>query len=131
MYYIWLSKTSNGKLQNIILFPKLFWPTVRKRRLHRLRIDFEIQDWRLRICKFFEITWNFSSNSERSVQFLKQNVFLTCSWRFVRSNTLQQLKFKWEKLIGNSKPTGKVRKVLFSQKLFWVFTAWLTCWIVT
>ena len=26
-------------------------------------------------------------NNERSEQFLKQNAFLTCSWRFLRSNT--------------------------------------------
>ena len=31
------------------------------------------------------------TNSERSVQFLKQNAFLTFSWRFPRSNTLEQL----------------------------------------
>ena len=33
-------------------------------------------------------------------QFLKQNAFLTCSWRFLRSNTLEQLEFKLEKIIG-------------------------------
>ena len=46
--------------------------------------------WRQRICKFFEITRSIYSNSERSVQFLKQNAFLTCSCRFLRSNTLEQ-----------------------------------------
>ena len=39
----------------------------------------------------FEITRTIYSNSKRSEQFLKQNVFLTCSWSFLRSNTLEQL----------------------------------------
>ena len=32
--------------------------------------------------------------------FWKQNVFLTCSWRFLRFNKLEQLEFKLEKIIG-------------------------------
>ena len=36
--------------------------------------------------------------------------FLTCSWRFLRYNTLEQLEFKLEKIFGIQKPTGKVRK---------------------
>ena len=40
----------------------------------------------------FEITQTIYSNSERSVQFLKNNSFSTCSLRFLRSNTLEQLK---------------------------------------
>ena len=40
----------------------------------------------------------------------QQNAFLTCSWRFLRSNTLEQLEFKLEKVIGIQKPTGKFRK---------------------
>ena len=43
--------------------------------------------WRLRICKTFEITVAINLNLERSVQFLRQNAFLTFSWRFLRSNT--------------------------------------------
>ena len=38
--------------------------------------------------------------SEMSEQFLKQNVLLTYSWRFLRSNTSEQLDFKLEKMIG-------------------------------
>ena len=30
----------------------------------------------------------------------KQNVFLTCSWKFLISNKLEQLEFKLEKIIG-------------------------------
>ena len=32
--------------------------------------------------------------------FWKQNAFLTCSWRFLKSNKLEQLEFKLEKNIG-------------------------------
>ena len=40
----------------------------------------------------FEITRAIYWNSERSKQFLKQNAFLTCSWRFLRSNTLEKIR---------------------------------------
>ena len=30
-----------------------------------------------------------------------QNAFLTCSWRFLISNELEELEFKLEKVIGN------------------------------
>ena len=36
----------------------------------------------------------------RSEQFLVTECFLTCSWRFLRSNELEQLEFKLEKIIG-------------------------------
>ena len=39
------------------------------------------------------------SNSERSEQFLKQNAFLTCSQRFLKSNIWEKFKFKSEKII--------------------------------
>ena len=32
--------------------------------------------------------------------FGEQNAFLICSWRFLRSNKLEQLEFKLEKIIG-------------------------------
>ena len=31
---------------------------------------------------------------------LKHDAFLTCSWRFLRSNKLEQSKFQLEKIIG-------------------------------
>ena len=37
-------------------------------------------------------------NRERSEQFSKQNAFLTCSWRFLGLNTLEQLEFKSDKI---------------------------------
>ena len=45
------------------------------------------------------------------------NTFLTCSWRFLRSNKLEQLELKLEKIIGIQKSAGKVRKVLCSTML--------------
>ena len=67
---------------------------------------------KLRINKNFEITRTIYSNSEKTPQFLKRNTFFTCFCRLLRSNTLEQLEFKLEKLIGISKPTGKVRKIV-------------------
>ena len=40
-----------------------------------------------------------------------QNAFLTCSWRFLISNKLEQLEFKLEKNIGVYKYKGEVRKM--------------------
>ena len=40
-------------------------------------------NWRLKAGTIY-------SNSERAQQFLKQNAFLTCSLRFLRSKTLEQ-----------------------------------------
>ena len=42
--------------------------------------------------------------------FWQQNAFLTCSWRFLISNKLDQLEFKLEKNIGIYKHAEKVRK---------------------
>ena len=48
----------------------------------------------------FDITKSIYSNSERSEQFLVKTCFLSCSWRFLRSNRLEQSEFKLEKFIG-------------------------------
>ena len=58
-----------------------------------------------------EIRRIIHSNSESSEQFLKQNALLNCSWRvFLWSNTLEQFKFKLEKIVGIPEPKGKVWK---------------------
>ena len=44
-------------------------------------------------------------------QFLKQNAFLTCSWRLLRSKTIII------QMIGAQKPTGKVKKT--RENIFW------------
>jgi hypothetical protein len=61
---------------------------------------FEIWGWRLRICKNFEITRTIWGTVKGQNNFWKQNPFLTCSWRFPRSNKLEQLECKLEKNIG-------------------------------
>jgi len=40
------------------------------------------------------------SNRKGQDNFWQQNAFLTCSWRFLRSKKLEQLKSKLEKIIG-------------------------------
>ena len=50
------------------------------------------------------------------MQILKTNAFLTYSWRFLRSNKLEQLGFKLEKIIWILKPAGKVRKGILEKE---------------
>ena len=67
---------------------KLFWWLIK------------VWGWRPKICKHFEITRTIYLNSERSVQFLKLNVFFTCSWMFLKPNKFKNLEFKLKKNIG-------------------------------
>ena len=48
-------------------------------------------------------------------------VFLTWSWMFLRSNRLEQLDFKLEKIIGIKKHAGKVRKMHYCYLLLLLF----------
>ena len=48
-----------------------------------LRKTFEIHGWRPRIFKHFDSEW--------SEQFLLTECFLTCSWRFLRTQLIEQL----------------------------------------
>ena len=52
------------------------------------------------ICKNFEITKAIYSNSERSEQFLVTECFFNLFLEVLRSNKLEQLAFKLEKIIG-------------------------------
>ena len=61
---------------------------------------FEIWGWRPRIRKSSVINRTIYSNSERSDLYSEKNAFLIYSWRFLRSDTLEQLEFKLEKIIG-------------------------------
>ena len=88
-----------------------------------MRKTFENRGWRPRSCKNRIIHLNI----DRSHKFLKQSAFSTCSWRFLRSNSLEQFKFKSKKIIGVQKSTGKVRKKYFWRKSihkFYVPTFW-------
>ena len=62
-------------------------------------------------CKIFETTRKIHSNSKKGQNnFWQQNAFLTCSWRFLICNKLEQLEFKLEKITVIQKHAGKVRK---------------------
>ena len=88
------------------------------------KIDLVIEKnfWNVRLKA--EIFSNFLRSLEQFVQTMKgqnniwwQNAFLTCFWRFLISNKLEQLEFKLEKIIGILKLAGKFRKFLFSSLL--------------
>ena len=81
------------------MLPKLFWPTVRKNCSSDREKLLKIPGWRPRISKIFEMTRIIYSNSERSEQFLVTECVLTCSWRFLTFNNLEQLEFILEKNI--------------------------------
>ena len=51
------------------------------------------------------------SNSERSEQFLKQNISLICSWSFLSPNTSEQFKFKLGKIFGIQNLQEKLEKL--------------------
>ena len=113
-------------LKNGILFQKLFWPTVRKKKMfYWSRKTFKTLVHQPQICKIFEITIyrTIHSNSERWVKFLKQNAFLTCSWIFLGSNTWKQFKFKLEKKLWDSEIYRKkipvVQCVLEYNRVHW------------
>ena len=74
-FSVWaVEKENNG-----ILLPKL---------LEKIVLVIEKNFWNLRLkAEKIEISRTIYSNTERSEQFLKQNSFLTCTWRFLRSNT--------------------------------------------
>ena len=62
----------------------------------------------------FRITRKNYLDSARTEHLLKQKAFLTYSWRFLRSHTLEQLEFKLEKMTGILKYAEKVSKGFFS-----------------
>ena len=68
----------------------------------------------MRICKIFEITGTIHSNSERS----EQN--LTCSWRFLISNKLEQLKLILEKILGFRNMQEKLENIVHTYFYFWM-----------
>ena len=69
-----------------ILLAKLFWPTMRKNCS---------SDWE-KLLKFKTEGWEFAIIWRAQEQFVKQwkvrtECFLTCSWRFLRSNKFERL----------------------------------------
>ena len=83
-----------------ILLSKLFLPTVRKNcssdREKLLKFEAEGQDF----ANFLRSLEQFIHTVKCQNNFWQQNAFLTCSWRFLISNKLEQLEFKLEKIIG-------------------------------
>ena len=55
-----------------------------------LRLHGEGQEFAIYFLDYFE---QFNCSERSVVQFLKQNAFFTSSWRFLRSDTLEQLEF--------------------------------------
>ena len=55
-------------------------------------------------------------NSERFRQLLKQSAFLTCSWRFLRSNTLEQLELKLDKNKWHLETYRKRQKIISEEQ---------------
>ena len=89
-YNFWVSRFL--KCRNSTLFPKLFWPNVRKKSF----IDRELF---LKFKAEGQEFAQFLSSVEQFIRTVKENAFLTCSWRFLKSNKLQWLEFKLEKII--------------------------------
>ena len=54
----------------------------------------------LEFAKILRSLEQFIQTVKGQNNFWKQNAFLTCSWRFLRSNNLEQLEFDLEKIIG-------------------------------
>ena len=96
--------------RNGILSPKLFRPTVRKNCSsdQEKLLKFEAEG-RVNISNFLRSLEQFIQTVKGQMNFWNR-MFLTCSWRFLRSNTLEQLEFKLEKIIGVSKSKLKVRR---------------------
>ena len=78
------------------------------------RKTFEIQGWRLRICKIFEITVKGQNI------FWEQNAFSTFSWRFLISNRLDQLEFKLEKKYWDLETCRNSYKIRSIAQLPWI-----------
>ena len=78
---------------------------------------------REKLLKFEAVGQEFAKflrSQEQSIQTVKgqnnywsQNAILTCSWKFLIPNKLEQLELKWEKNFGIQKSAGKVRKVSY------------------
>ena len=81
-YYVVISWMS-VPIQNWYFVSKIVFTNCEKKLFSWSRKSFEIRNWRPRICNIFETTRIIYSNNE----ILKQNPFLTYSWRFLKSNS--------------------------------------------
>ena len=88
------------QVKKAFCYQKLFWPSTVWRNCSS-------------DLKNFEITRTICSKNKMSEQFLVTKCFFKLFLEVLRSNKLEQLKFKLEKNIGIYKHAGKVRKKLF------------------
>ena len=80
---------------------KLFWPTTVRKNCSSDQILFaNSRPSALNFKSFSGSLEQFIWTVNDQLQFLKHIDFLTCSWRFLRSDRLEQFKFKLEKKLG-------------------------------
>ena len=79
------------ELTKIILLPKLFWPTVRKKNSCDREKLLKIEAEGLEFENFLRWLEQFIQTVKGQNNFWQQNAFLTYSWRFLISNKLEQL----------------------------------------
>ena len=91
-----------------ILLPKLFWPIARKSCSSDWEQILKFEAKGREFVKILRSLKQFVRTVKGQNNLWQQNAFLTCSWRFLRSNKLEQLKLKLETNIGIQKHAGKV-----------------------
>ena len=67
----------------------------------------------LQFAKFLVSVEQFIQTVKGQNSFWQHNAFLTCSWKFLISNKLEQLKFKLEKWLGFWNMQEKLEKVFW------------------
>ena len=97
----WCQRQMNATaISNGILLPKLFWPTVRKKcardREKLLKCEVEGREF----AKILRLVEQFIRTVKGRKFLWNRMLFKISSWKFLRSNTLEQLWFKFEKIIG-------------------------------
>ena len=87
------------KIKFGILLPKLFrrWEkNCSSDRENLVKFEAEGREFAKILRSLEQFIWTVKGQNN----FWQQNVFLTCYWRFPRSNKLEQLELKLEKIIG-------------------------------
>ena len=98
--------------KNGILLPKLFWPTVRKNCSSDQEKLWKFKAEGREFANFLRSLEQFIQTVKGQNNFWWQNVFLTCSWRFLRPNKLEQLQLKLEKILGFKNMQEKLEKYI-------------------
>ena len=77
---------------------------------------------REKLFKFLRSLEQFIQTVKGQINFCQQNAFVTCSWRFLRSNKLEQFKFKLEKCLVFRNKQEKLEDFIVKLKPFCVVT---------